>query len=303
LEYGDFEHGVSDEWSTAYVGAALAALPDERARRAVSWAWQLLSGRRQAWGGWGWNVRLPLDADSTAWGLRLAGHLGCGNAARAVAARHVLAQHLFTHGGITTYREEHFYRTAPYPEAVTRMRGWFEAHTCVTAAVAFLAEFAVPCRRFLRQAQHATGHWVGYWWCDDAYTTALAVEALAQSAEPSDRRAVQLAVRWAADRISPSGAVYSTALRADSAFATACCVHILALADDARVRRQLARAVAWLTERQTDQGSWEPAALMILTPHEPRPTIILDRQSLFTTATVLKCLQTARAARQWYATP
>jgi hypothetical protein len=142
---------------------------------------------------------------------------------------------------------------------------------------------------------------VGYWWCDDAYTTALAVEALAQSAEPSDRRAVQLAVRWAADRISPSGAVYSTALRADSAFATACCVHILALADDARVRRQLVRAVAWLTERQTDQGSWGPAALMILTPHEPRPTIILDRQSLFTTATVLKCLQTAGAAWQWCA--
>ena len=79
--------GPSDEYVSAYVAAALAAVGGSPARDAAgrAWAlpareaaeraWAMLARRRAPVAGWGWSRRLPVDADSTAWGLRVAGAL------------------------------------------------------------------------------------------------------------------------------------------------------------------------------------------------------------------------------------
>jgi len=107
--------GVSDEWVTAYVGTALAAVPDERAYQAACDAWSLLRERRQPPlesphsehrkpDGWGYNATLPADADTTSWALQLAHAVGVGESMRARLARQFVEQHLRPDGGVAPYR-------------------------------------------------------------------------------------------------------------------------------------------------------------------------------------------------------
>ena len=76
---------ASDEYVTAYIAVRLAATGDAQAQEAVGQAWQLLLGRRDPQDGWGWSAGRPTDADSTAWGLRLAEQAGASDTARAEA--------------------------------------------------------------------------------------------------------------------------------------------------------------------------------------------------------------------------
>jgi squalene cyclase len=318
--------GVSDEWVTAYVGTALAAVPDERAYQAACSAWSLLRGRRQPIlesphserrkpDGWGYNATLPADADSTGWALRLARAVGAGESMRARLARQFVEQHVHPHGGVAPYR---IWRRLPGFPAIELSRipgheGWCGPQVCVTATVAALEEFRERTRSFLRNAQCQDGRWKGYWWCDDEHTTALVAEALSVNAQPEDLHRIQSAVQWASGRLGSQGAVYSAAYADDSPFATAACVRALVLADDSQgVREPLACAVQWLIEHQRPDGSWPPSARHRVPPPdvvdpEEYPSwtvdarisgtgsIILDAQSNFTTATILAALAKVRA--------
>src|SRR5581483_8849805 len=71
--------------------------------------------------------------------------------------------------------------------------GWCAAHTCVTAAAATLG-IAPTMGSYLCSTQTAGGSWAGYWWDDDEYATAWAVEAL--SAPAANAASVRAAVSW-----------------------------------------------------------------------------------------------------------
>src|SRR5205085_5097889 len=115
---------ASEDYVTAYVAVRLAETGDAQAHEAAAQAWQLLLGRRDTDDGWGWGPGRPTDADSTAWGLRLAEQAGAGGSARAQAARRVLAQHQLPGGGLAGYRPGLFVQR-PFD-------GWCQPHACVT---------------------------------------------------------------------------------------------------------------------------------------------------------------------------
>ena len=283
--------GESDAWVTAYVATALAGTGDARARAAALEAWGLLCERRLPGGGWSYNRNAPVDADSTAWGLRLAAALGTGGSAAAAEAREALARHELPGGGVATYREEVCPR--PRPSSLVppggSVAGWCAtAHPCVTAAAAPVATSGEGLLESLRRSQWADGSWRAYWWEDPGYATALAADALARDAAAGDEQRLEAAARWALHRIGPDGS------GARSPFATAWCVRILALAGAAG--REV--AIDRLLRTQEPDGGWPSSALLLA----PRPDVTdpwapgapgiatPDRSRIFTTATVLAAL-------------
>lgn len=293
--------GGSDEWVSGYVGVALADLRDPRAHQAARETWGLLAERRRPLAGWGYNAMLPADADSTAWGLRLAKAVADDGSVHASEARRFLDRHFQSNGGLASYTRD----TCPLlSETLERegKDGLCVTHTCVTAAAAAIAEFRERCCGFLEDSQCPDGHWKGYWWGDHEYTTALAAEALAERGGPKARERVQSAIQWATGRVGASGAVFSSSHGDDSVFAAALCIRTLLLAEDFReVREPVERAVRWLLACQNPDGSWPPSARMRVPPfyainpeiHQRGTFVALDLQRVFTTATVLSALEAA----------
>ena len=283
-----------DEWVTAYVGAALAETSHDAACAAAHEAWRLLVERRQPSAGWGYNRFEPVDADSTAWGVRLAAAIGQADSWPARSARAVLSQHMLSDGGITTYRVTVCPR--PKPEHLKppdgSHAGWCQtSHACVTAGAAPIV--GEPTLDYLRKAQSADGNWRGYWWADDEYATALAAEALAGTGRPDDARRVAAAAEWAGAHVGADGAI------GNSPFATALGLRILQLGGGGPGPAQ--RAARWLLDRQETDGGWHASARL----QNPRPDVTdpstrppaaatIDEARTFTTATVLTAL--ARSA-------
>jgi hypothetical protein len=279
-----------DEWVTAYVGTALAGTSHVAARAAAHGAWGLLVERRQPSAGWGYNRLEPVDADSTTWGLRLAAAIGTTGSWPARNARAALAQHILADGGITTYRVDACPRPAAHhlkPPGGSHA-GWCRtSHACVTAGAAPIV--GEPALEYLRGAQRADGSWLGYWWADDEYATALAAEALTATGRPDDARRVSRSVEWAGARVGADGTI------GDSPFATALGLRILKL--DARGQGPAQRALRWLLDQQEADGGWRASARL----QSPRPDVIdpstrppataaVDDARTFTTATVLTAL-------------
>jgi hypothetical protein len=286
--------GWSDEWVSAFVATALASTRDARALQASRATWTLLAERRMPVAGWGYNRMLPVDGDSTAWGLLLAAATGAGDTWPARAARVALERHRLPDGGIASYRAAE--RPRPAAASVTppdgSYAGWCAtSHACVTAAAASLGD--EPARDFLRGAQRADGSWAAYWWRDDEYATGLAAEALAASGREDDRVRVAAAGGWAAGRLGSDGAAGS------SAFATAWLLRTLGLERSAAgVRGHREGAIAWLLRTQESDGGWPASARLVsprpdLTdrPDSPAPAMAcLDEARAFTTATVVSAL-------------
>jgi squalene-hopene/tetraprenyl-beta-curcumene cyclase len=300
--------GPGDEWVSAYVAAALASAPDPRARPRAWCTWRRLRRRRWWSGGWGYNGKVPGDADSTIWSLRLAHALGAGGSLRARRGYRFLARHLRPDGGVSTYSEEgpirHFTRVRPS----FSFRGWCGAHACVTAAAASLPEIGADprVRAYLRRAQSDDGGWTAYWWCDRSVATALAAEALAESSAAEDADARCRAAAWAVGRVREDGSVGSVTHPAGSAFAAAWCLRLLLLGDGRGGHMaDPVPAAAWLLRSQRANGSWPAsAALRIPPPDVEDPeryerwalhgrgggSILLDGNAIFTTATVVDAL-------------
>ena len=292
--------GGSDEWVTAYVGCSLAELGDQSSQRLAEQAWESLAGRREAVDGWGFNISLPIDADATAWALRLADLVGSASEPRARAAGNVLEAH-FQSGGVRSYQDS-VVPTLRGALGEADLAGLLSVHTCVTAAAAGVGAYGKQLAAYLRAAQRNDGRWVGYWWSDDELATTLAVEALASLGDPDDLPRLRSAARWASARIGADGAVWSRCLNGPSAFVTALCARILAIAADAEgetISPLGMSATTWLLSAQEANGSWPAAALMRIPESnavdpESRPAatfVAIDESALFTTATVLTTLQ------------
>ena len=283
--------GESDEWVTAFVATCLLETGTDEAHAAAARAWRALLARRPDEPGWGYNRLTPADADSTAWALRLANALGAEEA-RVGAARRFLDGHVQADGGLTTYAHRDPIRGYTRLPGGASFAGWQAAHACVTAAAA--PAVGQPARAYLANQQAGAGHWSGYWWCDDEYTTALAAEAV-----PAARTQ---AVAWAQARVDGSGAVTTTA-GDPSAWATAWCVRILRFGATTEAHAALDRAVAWLAGAQEEDGSWPASARMrVPLPGQVDPAgdlaaNALDENRLFTTAAAAAALSLSGRSR------
>ena len=275
-----------DEWVSGYVGSVLLTGESERGRAVARTAWAVLLKRRGTDAGWGYSTLSAQDADSTTWVLRMGAALGAEPSERIRNAGRFLLQQMTASGGIACFPPG-YYRPLGSPD------GWSAPHASITAAAAVLQLGPRPVE-FLLHEQRDDGSWTDYWWEDDEYTTARAVEALLQDARAESRLAAHRAFPWAAGRIGADGGA------GGSCFATALCVEILArgwregFKDDA-----LARAIGWLLNQRRENGSFPPSARALLPPpdcvnvHDWQGPMVhtIDDAALFTTATALAALQ------------
>ena len=264
--------GLSDSWVTAYVAEALVGSGDAADRNLASArrAWAFLHGNETPSGGWSYNARVPGDADSTLWGLRLAEALGEGESALARRAFAFLDRHMQADHGLSTYASAGPIRGyTGLPEFVP-FDGWTQSHVCVSAAGANLAHFADRISVYLLARQADDGSWPGYFWFDREYATGEAVSALARAATADDRGerqfrpAIDRAAAWLTRRVRGLAAAEG---KVRPTFALACAAGALALAartDEAR--QAVAQAGASLAAWQRPTGSWGPSARLRVPP-------------------------------------
>jgi hypothetical protein len=219
--------------------------------------------------GWGYNARVPTDADTTAWALALADRLDVRRSVRAIRARRLLAKHTDAWGGVSTYRLARPIRA--FTRVTARFAGWTSAHVCVSAVVAGIPNMPDATLRlaFLRARQDAEGSWNAYWWHDPEFATAWSVEALAARSDQLSLdvdRHIERAARWAVGRVSADGAVRTTLDGGVSATATAMAVRILSRSSASAAVDARRRALTWLVSAQRADGSWEASSRLRVPP-------------------------------------
>lgn len=167
--------GISDAWTTAFVGALLATGPDARAQDAAHRAAVWLRAQSST-GVWGYNRYVQPDADSTAWAALLFSRLGLG---AGLADLRFFQQLRRPGGGFATFETDD---------------AWGLPHDCVTAAVLQVPGCATPAGAaetagWLRRARPPGDAWSGYWWATPFYPTMVCLEALAGlgSLDPEER--------------------------------------------------------------------------------------------------------------------
>ena len=255
--------GLSDLWVTAYVAEALVdAEAADRAIAAARRAWAFLLANETPLGGWSYNAKVPGDADSTLWGLRLAETLEETDSAPARRAAAFLDRHLRGDGGLSTYAEAGPIRAyVGLPPAVP-FDGWTGAHVCVSAAGANLPRYAERILPYLLARQEEDGGWRGYFWFDREYATAEAVAALVRAEK--GEAAIARAADWLEGRVTALAAAEG---KVRPAFAFACAARGLALAaPHGEAREALVRAGSALAAWQRETGSWGPSARLRVPP-------------------------------------
>ncbi|NEQ07043.1 MAG: squalene--hopene cyclase [Moorea sp. SIO4E2] len=309
--------GASDAWVTGYVGTVLAHSQNSHAWKAAEKAWTLLAQQCHDREGWGYHAGVPADADSTLWGLQLAQALGREGEESSHRGHRFLRRHLKPDGGVTTYEQEATIRNyIGLPPGLVPFTAWCHSHTCVTAAAASLGEWREIVAPYLLSQQQADGSWHSYWWFEDEYCTALALTAV------ESQESIERAVKWGCHRL-----LYWLEASQPSEFAIAWCLQILSRDSTPSTQQLVERGVKFLLQRQHSNGSWQPSArLRVPRPDNFNPKSVkdwqlwtgkfsgsvtlknvlantfniysLDRQSIFTTATVLYALQSVTANAQ-----
>jgi squalene-hopene/tetraprenyl-beta-curcumene cyclase len=299
--------GASTDWVTAFVACAVHGATGGRdvAPRALS---ALLDGQR-ANGGWGFNQRVPSDADSTAWALLALARAGRLQAGHAAGRDYLLRHQDAATGGFATYAAEDGIAAAIGLAAP----GWSQPHPCVTAVAlqALLAvgaqredEPVVRAARYLLRAQGPTGLWEGYWWSGCGYATYQALQALAVAHRSPDDRGT----RTLMERQRTDGS-WSDPLAHDSPGVFETAFSMLALRHGANLgaRAAIERATSWLVDAQARDGGWASTPMLMI----PAPTarrrrlsatwrpgglgsgvIVADQHRLFTSAAALMAIST-----------
>lgn len=290
--------GTSDEWVTAYTGAALALARDARSRAAAQNAWAYLLKRQRTDGGWGYAADVPSDVDSTSWALTLAARIGVRRT-RPVCAALEFVQSARVARGVATYPNAlEIARYIGTPPG-TSFAGWTQAHACVTAAAAQVPSLRDLLCDDVRAAQLPNGSWLGYWWFDDAYATATSVTALATGSARDADEAVVRACGWAQLRLRETTSPSPFGLSLLLTILTHCIGTAL----------PCSQAGSTLLATQTSKGGWcGSARLRIPRPEVEDPATIetwerwwgagypfdiysIDQCSTFTTATAFSALQ------------
>ena len=306
--------GEASDWPSGFIGSALHLAGGEAS--ALERAADALAGDQNVDGGWGYNERVPSDADSTACVLLFLVRMGHRESTCRRAASCLLTHQRSESGGIATYREPGPIRRFMGVGRWMRFDGWCSPHTEVTAtagrALAALAPTepgaaaaADAAWRYARSRQRADGSWSSYWWTSPHYTTLQAVE-LARSL--GDRDPVERAAEWAIRSQADDGG-WSAPGAATSAFATALSLSVLL---HARASREpVERAISRLAALQDDDGGWPSHPIMrIPLPGEMDPDrrrrwrpgglgrglVVRDQHRTFTSAACVAALAHAREA-------
>lgn len=271
--------GPSDQWTTAYIGARLAATPEPflsasaKARRAAA-AW--LIEHRLPGGGWGYCDSVGADADSTAWSLLF---LSAELAQVDRSSFDFLAGFQRPNGGFSTYGAE------------SGLGSWRNSHVDVTA-VAARALFHQPVQEFgatvertldyLDREQRSDGIWDSFWWDTPLYASAavLAIMRDADRAIDTERIAAALE-RTPADNSFEQSLLLECLLQCGSAGEVSA-----AAARETMLRAQLC------------DGSWPSVPILRLTDwrvadpigRRDTGTLFADPNRLFTTATAIAAL-------------
>ena len=271
--------GSSPDWTTAHVGLRLSSLgPPHRAAlveplgRAARW----LLSRQAADSGWGYNLTVKPDADSTAQALLFLAAAGQSAPPGACA---FLARHQQPDGGFATF----------LPDSLTG--SWGLSHSEITP-VALLALRAHPGGlpqgslarglAWLHRARRSDGLWNSFWWSTPLPATEASLAFLAALGTPEPTPPAL--TRWIPTDSLEAALLLSTAP-----------------AESAPRLEQLARR---LLADQADDGSWKSAPALRITARDcERPweatvsgPLFADPRRLHSTATALAALSKARRA-------
>ena len=275
----DLPPGLSDGWTTAYVGCQLAELPcsfrsrSQQARRAAA---RWLVQNQSEGGGWAYNASVGADADSTAHALQF---LSSDAVAGPVASCDPLIAYQQLDGGFSTYP----------PDA--GLGSWGTSHADVTA-VAGRALLSIQgsgsaalkrARDYLLRARRTDGTWDSFWWASPLYATSAAL-ALLNATEPH------------LDLARTHGTLVSMAV--DNAFERALLIEALTQTAAYGGCHRLASLVEQLVSEQLPDGSWASAPILRLTNRlcsNPAASTALgpvfaDPGRIFTSATGLRAL-------------
>lgn len=287
--------GESTEWVTAYVALSMADpafSPEEGAvKRAIKW----LLSRPFYRTGWGYNRHVPVDADSTAWVLRLLQAKGREGHWKARMAKWFLSSCQTTDGGIRTYGSDFRIRIYTRLNRKVSMKGWCNAHVCVTAnAAAVNGPHRAKAISFIMENQNLDGSWSPYWWRDKSYLVSLALDCLEKGTVERAN-----AVEWCCEQIREP----NECKKLGTFYVASLCDVLLR---EGNLFLGYARPlIHWILSEQLSDGSWEASAAMRIPPtYLTNPdnfdnwtvggkgggSIVLDQHRNYTTATVIRCL-------------
>jgi prenyltransferase beta subunit len=271
--------GPSDQWTTAYIGARLAATPEpfasgtaEARRAAARW---LIEHQRPD-GGWGYCDSVGADADSTAWSLLF---LSAELVQVDRSSCDFLVGFQRPNGGFSTYGAE------------SGLGSWCNPHVDVTA-VAARALFRRPVQEFgaiveqtlnyLDREQRSDGMWDSFWWDSPLYSSAAVLAVMRDADRAIDTERIAAALEH-----TTAGNSFEQALLLE------CLVQCGSAGEPSA-----AAAQETMLRAQLCDGSWPSVPILrlpdwrVTDPAGRRDpdTLFADPNRLFTTATAIAAL-------------
>lgn len=268
--------GSSSTWTTAYVGYKLRSLPHDLMAQAIphiaaAARWQC--DNAFADGGWGYNVTVESDADSTSYAI-----LFLASAGQQVpnAAYTMLSELQCADGGFATYLP------------IGELNSWNVSHPDVTP-IALLALLTHPAPdrdviqrgiEYVLRQKTSLGLWNSFWWDSCLYGTEASLSLL-------DAAGIKMPSPEALTQIEPASAFETSLLTSSLLFVARDGSHVI-----------IRDLVDKLISQQQPDGSWNTASILRVTRrdcYEPwacgdAGQLYADPSRLFTTATVLHAL-------------
>ena len=291
-KWSDFELevGRSTAWTTAYVATTLSHIPTASSSIEKACKWLLKNFRN----GWGFNESVPIDCDSTAWGIMAL--RGAGQESP-IPSDQLLSEFRDETGLFCTF-------SGRAPED-----SWGKVHLDVTA-VAVRALLRTPTTdntliiesvsRIIELGENS--HWHSYWWSDQMYGIAHSLETLNEFVIWLNNRKIELGTNCSLKaRIAKLQSFYGTQILENSTFTDALSGSLLikACGNSVNENKFLRRLTDLLLDLQEPDGRWRAAPnLRVTYPNisepwkhkEPGP-LFADVEDIFTTASVIDALK------------
>jgi squalene cyclase len=222
-------------------------------------------------------------------------------------------------GGFSTYSLEDRIDAYIAVRHAGYTRGWLDSRTCVTAAALLaLRRYGEPvdsvviqrALNYLRSEKNTEGVWDSYWWNGSAYTTYIAIRALAEcwSLSESDKEIARKQLD--AQQLDDGGWGSRGGSNAEP-FETAFGVLTYYYLSGSKAWGRSPEAIRYLLDSQDQDGSWNSFPILRIPPPTVRDeddwdewqvdglgtgVIIRDGNRIFTTAAVAWALAVHRAS-------